>query len=115
MNNQETFQPNQRYTSNGEPELGIGILTEISNRKVTLYFPLSSETRVYATENAPLRRIVFKPGDTIEDTNKQSLLIKKVEQENGLYVYVGENKKISEADLGEDRKSTRLNSSHVRT
>jgi len=101
MNNQETFQPNQRYTSNGEPELGIGILTEISNRKVTLYFPLSSETRVYATENAPLRRIVFKPGDTIEDTNKQSLLIKKVEQENGLYVYVGENKKISETDLGD--------------
>lgn len=27
----DAFYPNQRYTSKGEPELGIGILTEIKN------------------------------------------------------------------------------------
>jgi len=41
----EDFFPNQRYTSKGEPELGIGILTEVGNRKVQVYFPLSNEKR----------------------------------------------------------------------
>jgi ATP-dependent helicase HepA len=39
MNNQETFTPNQRYTSKGEPELGVGILTEANKGKVQIHFP----------------------------------------------------------------------------
>src|SRR5690554_1618011 len=101
MKNKEIFYPHQRYTSKGEPELGIGILTETSNRKVKVYFPMSNETRMYALESAPLRRVVFKPGDTIEDTTNQSLLIQRVELEDGLYMYYGEDKKISEAELGD--------------
>jgi ATP-dependent helicase HepA len=66
----ENFFPNQRYTSKGEPELGIGILTEIGKGKVKIYFPRSDETRLYAMESAPLLRVVFKPGDTIADTKK---------------------------------------------
>ncbi|HSI74766.1 MAG TPA: RNA polymerase-associated protein RapA [Lunatimonas sp.] len=97
----ETFSPNQRYTSKGEPELGIGILTEISKGKVKVYFPRSDETRLYALESAPLLRVVFKPGDTIADTNKQSLLIQRVELEDDLYIYYGKDRKLSEADLGD--------------
>lgn len=101
MKNMDVFYPNQRYTSKGEPELGIGILTETNNRQVKIHFPLSHETRIYALESAPLRRVVFKPGDTIVDTNKQTLLIERVALEDGLYVYYGQGKKISEADLGD--------------
>lgn len=100
MKNKKTFYPNQRYTSTGEPELGIGILTETSDRQIKLYFPLADETRLYALESAPLRRVVFKSGDAIEDQNDQPLLIERVDLENGLYMYYGQNKKISEADLG---------------
>src|SRR5690606_28337275 len=82
------------------PELGIGILTETSNRQVKIYFPLSNETRMYAMESAPLRRVVFKPGDTIEDVNKQEMRIERVGLEHGLYMYYGNGKKISEAELG---------------
>jgi len=96
----EDFFPNQRYTSKGEPELGIGILTEVGNRKVQVYFPLSNEKRQYAVESAPLRRVIFKPGDTIIDTNNQSLLIQHVEPEGELYMYYGKNRKLSEAELG---------------
>lgn len=101
MKNTNDFYPNQRYTSKGEPELGIGILTETSHRQVKIYFPISNETRIYALESAPLRRVIFKPGDTIEDVNKQPLLIQRVALESGLYMYYGKDKTISEADLGD--------------
>ena len=97
----EDFFPNQRYTSKGEPELGVGIVTEVGNRKVRIYFPVSNEKRLYAEESAPLRRVIFKPGDTIVDTNNKPLLITKVEQEDELYLYYGNDRHISEADLGD--------------
>ena len=59
----DNFFPNQRYTSKGEPELGVGILTALSKGKVELHFPASNETRLYAVESAVLQRVVFKPGD----------------------------------------------------
>ena len=100
MKNMDFF-PNQRYTSKGEPELGIGILTKTSKGKVQLYFSISNETRMYATESAPLQRVVFKQGDTIINTKNQSLLINRVVLEDSLYMYYGKNKKISEAELGD--------------
>jgi len=96
----EDFFPDQRYTSKGEPELGIGILTEAGNRKVQVYFPLSNEKRQYAVESAPLRRVIFKPGDTLLDKNNQPLLVQQVELEGELYMYYGKDRKLSEAELG---------------
>ena len=101
MKNMEIFFPNQRYTSIGEPELGVGILTELSKGKVRIHFPIANETRLYALESAPLQRVVFKPGDTIIDAKSQALLVKRVELEDNLYVYYGKGKKISEAELGD--------------
>lgn len=97
----EEFSPNQRYTSQGEPELGIGIVTATSKGKVELYFPTGKETRLYAVESAPLRRVVFKTGDTIKDKNGETLLIQKVQLEGELYMYYGKERKLSEAALGD--------------
>jgi ATP-dependent helicase HepA len=97
----EDFFPNQRYTSKGEPELGVGILIESGNRKVRIHFPQSNEKRLYAMESAPLCRVVFKPGDTIVDAKGQPMLIKHVELEDDLYMYYGKDRKLSEADLGD--------------
>ncbi len=96
----ESFFPNQRYTSQGEPELGVGFVTEANDRKVSIYFPISDEKRLYSIESAPLHRVIFKPGDTIVDTNNQSLVIVQVEPEGELYIYYGKDRKLSEADLG---------------
>ena len=60
------FLPNQRYTSSGEPELGVGTVSEIRKGKVQIHFPISNEVRLYAIESAPLLRTTFKPGDSIE-------------------------------------------------
>ena len=97
----DDFFPHQRYTSKGEPELGVGILTEADNRKIRMYFPQSNEKRMYAMESAPLLRVVFKQGDTILDKKSQPLLIIRVELEVELYMYYGNDRKLSEADLGD--------------
>ena len=93
------FFPDQRYTSSGEPELGLGIITEVTKGKVKMYFPASNETRLYATESAPIRRTIFKAGDTILDKQGQSMLIEHVELQHGLYVYYNNKKIVPEAEV----------------
>ena len=99
--NMEIFFPDQRWTSEGEPELGLGIVTEISKGRVKIHFPVSGETRLYAIENAPVRRVFFKPGDTIVDTNKRSMLIERVHEDGKLFTYFGQDWTLSEADIGD--------------
>ena len=76
----DTFVPDQRWTSEGEPELGIGIVTKADFGRVTIHFPISDETRVYADDNAPLRRVEFKLGDAIVDNNQVPLIIEEIIQ-----------------------------------
>ena len=52
-----TFFPGQRYTSKGEPELGVGIITETSRGKIQLHFPISNEMRLYALERRGTARL----------------------------------------------------------
>lgn len=96
-----SFFPNQRYSSQGEPELGVGIVTETGKGRVKIHFPISNETRLYAIASAPLRRVVFKVGDTIVDNDNQQLKVKRVEQEGELFMYFGKDRKFSEAELGD--------------
>lgn len=97
----ENFFPNQRYSSKGEPELGVGIVTATNKGKVQVHFPASNTTRLYAIASAPLQRVVFKPGDTIKNKQGQSLVIQQVDQENNLYLYAGKGWQLSEAELGD--------------
>lgn len=95
------FLLNQRYTSAGEPELGVGIVTEVSKGKVRISFSASVEVRQYATDSAPLLRTMFKPGHTIVDQLGKSMLVEEVKLERGLYVYFGEDRELSEEELGD--------------
>ncbi len=94
------FYPNQRWTSEGEPELGVGMVVETDKLRVKVHFPAASETRLYALANAPLRRVVFKPGDTVVDANQRPLVVERVEDRGGLLWYIGRDGALSEADLG---------------
>ena len=60
------FTVGQRWVSQSEPKLGLGIITEFENRRVTISFPASSEVRTYASENAPISRVMYKSGDEIK-------------------------------------------------
>jgi ATP-dependent helicase HepA len=97
----EVFFPDQRWTSKGEPELGVGIVKEVSDGRVQVHFSVSGELRMYAIENAPLRRVRFKPGDTVVDSSKQPLQIESVQEDGALITYFGQGRALSESELGD--------------
>jgi len=51
------FIPGQRWISESEPELGLGTVVRIGNGRVQVEFKAAGETRTYAVEQAPLKRV----------------------------------------------------------
>ena len=64
------FNEGQRWVADNESALGLGTVIELELRQVTLMFPATGETRIYARENAPLTRIAFAPGDRIKSEDQ---------------------------------------------
>lgn len=83
------FVPGQRWVSNTESELGLGIVAEVHNRRVEMSFPASSERRTYATNNAPLSRVRYEVGQKVSDAEERPLLIEEVLERAGLLFYRG--------------------------
>ena len=50
------FAIGQRWLSESENALGLGIITALDQRTVTIYFPAADETRIYAAVQS-----AFKP------------------------------------------------------
>ena len=61
----DMFIPGQRWVSHADSTLGLGIVTTADTRRVTLHFPAVEEERVYATDRAPLTRLLLKTGDQL--------------------------------------------------
>ncbi len=57
--------PGQRWISQSEPELGLGIISSVEGSFIDLRFPAAGEKRRYARNGAPLRRASFQAGDTL--------------------------------------------------
>lgn len=95
-----TFSLHQRYTSELEPELGIGIVTETTKGRVKLHFPAAGETRLYATESAPVRRVRFQVGDTVVDREGRAMVVEHVLEFDELLAYRGQGRTLPEQELG---------------
>ncbi len=83
------FIPGQRWISNTEIQLGLGTIIDADLRTVTLYFAASDETRIYAQQDAPLTRIIYKTGETIKSISGQTLAISDIIETKGLVEYSG--------------------------
>jgi len=83
------FALGQRWISDTESDLGLGTVVEMNARTVTVMFAASEENRVYAQKDAPVTRVVFHAGDTVESQEGWSLKIDEVKEENGLLTYIG--------------------------
>jgi ATP-dependent helicase HepA len=79
----------QRWVSHADAQLGLGIVSGLEGRRVTLSFPAIGEERTYATDNAPLTRLRFKVGDHITTQDDLELVVSAVEESQGLLVYHG--------------------------
>jgi|APTNR8051073442_1049403.scaffolds.fasta_scaffold00080_30 ATP-dependent helicase HepA len=113
-----TFLPGQRWISETEPELGLGLVTHIETRRVQVEFPATGETRLYAADRAPLRRARFAPGDTVHGPGGLSFAVKSVSENSGLLTYAGPaGQRLPEADLvgtlRYDKPDQRLLAGHV--
>ncbi|MEH6548929.1 MAG: RNA polymerase-associated protein RapA [Pseudomonadales bacterium] len=81
--------PGQRWISNGDPQLGLGIVAEISGRIITVSFPAVGEERAYARDNSPLSRVIYKVGERITTMDELQLTISEVDDLQGLLLYTG--------------------------
>ena len=95
------FIPGQRWISNTESELGLGLILEVSFKRVTVLYLASDERRIYASDNAPLTRVVFTIGDTIQTIDEEELTVTRLIEKDGLIIYVGKNADGEEIELEE--------------
>ena len=87
--------------SDGEPELGLGIILRRGDGRVEIEFPAADEKRIYATETAPLRRVRFLPGDRIKLQSGEELMVNLVREEAGLLVYETDDGEVNEYELSD--------------
>ncbi len=81
--------PGQRWISNTESELGLGLILETEINRVTVLFLATGDKRIYAKDNAPLTRVLFSEGDTIESSDYLKITVQQVQNANGLLTYIG--------------------------
>ncbi len=93
------FAPGQRWISDSEPELGLGIILEVGFREVKISFRASNVVRVYMHRNAPLRRVRLKAGDRARANDGRMFVVKTIKEFSGLMVYHGDGLTLKEQDL----------------
>lgn len=107
MKKLQQFAIGQRWLSDTETELGLGIVIDVDERSVSILFPKSDETRVYAKNNAPLSRIVFNVNDELHDQEGDSWTVESFEERFGVIRYHAvrtlENGEVERKTLNETR------------
>lgn len=105
------FQIGQRYVSEPEPELGLGIVEGVASYRVEVSFPGTGEKRLYASDTPILKRVLFRVGEKISTRDGVSFTVEEIEDVDGFLTYVGEGQRASE-DLLSD--STSFSKPHER-
>ena len=78
------FISGQRWVSEAEPELGLGTVTSTGDGRVEVKFNAAGEIRIYALDQAPLKRVRFRPGDKIKSQAELEITVKSVLEQKGL-------------------------------
>ncbi|VAW51779.1 RNA polymerase associated protein RapA [hydrothermal vent metagenome] len=98
------FIPGQRCISDAELQMGLGTILTVEERTLTVLFLATGETRTYAKLTAPLTRVMFSIGDTINSHDNIKITVKDISENHGLLTYKGtdtngNNQTIEEAGL----------------
>ncbi|PTY07145.1 RNA polymerase-associated protein RapA [Opitutaceae bacterium EW11] len=91
----------QRCVSEREPELGLGIVASVDRSRIAIRFPATGEQRLYATGTSVLKRVQFREGETVRSRDGRSLTIGRVEEQDGLLVYVGKDGRLREDEISD--------------
>lgn len=97
----ESPAPGQRWLSQSEPELGLGIITSVDASFIDLTFPATGERRRYARSSAPLHRASFRVGDIITQRGGTKHQIDAITTQDGALMYHSGTHAIPEAELAD--------------
>ncbi len=86
----------QRCVSEREPELGLGLVSELDRARITVEFPATREKRIYARGTPVLKPVRFGLGETVASRDGAKFVVEELAEEGGLLVYVGAGKRIRE-------------------
>jgi ATP-dependent helicase HepA len=93
--------PGQRWISETEPELGLGIMLKVEFKRVEVMFPAANERRQYALDSAPLRRVALKAGETLETHSGEVMEVDEVVEIDKLLVYICSGQEVEESRLSD--------------
>ena len=100
-----SFAIGQRWISETENSLGLGMITALDFRSVTLHFPATDETRIYAVAQAPLTRIVLNKGEQLHHQAGWQSEVLDVQEMNSLLFYLVKNAQGEEIIVNEKELS----------
>ena len=100
-----SFAIGQRWISETENSLGLGMITALDFRSVTLHFPATDETRIYAVAQAPLTRIVLNKGEQLHHQAGWQGEVLDIQEMNGLLFYLVKNAQGEEIIVNEKELS----------
>lgn len=86
---QQEFVIGQRWVSNTEAELGLGVVLEVDERQVVFSFPAAGQRRTYAVRSAPVSRVRFQVDETVSHQDGTRILVEKVLEQGALLAYQG--------------------------
>lgn len=100
-----SFAIGQRWISETENNLGLGMITALDFRSVTLHFPATDETRIYAVAQAPLTRIALNKGEKFHHQAGWQGEVLDIQEMNGLLFYLVKNAQGEEIIVNEKELS----------
>ncbi len=93
------FVVGQRWYSEGEPELGLGIVQSLEDRNVQILYPLCGERRIYNSKTSPLKRFQLEIDDNLVTESGEELQILSIENQNDILFYICDDAVIPEMNL----------------
>ncbi|UHD15158.1 RNA polymerase-associated protein RapA [Thiocapsa bogorovii] len=104
----DRFVPGQRWLSETQGELGLGLVVAVDGRRVQIAYRATGEERIYALPDPPLVRLELTPGEHVRDREGRDLTILSVTRDAGLVTYRCEDLQGAVVALPESELDDRL-------
>ncbi|MCG8569495.1 MAG: RNA polymerase-associated protein RapA [Spirochaetes bacterium] len=95
------YQIGQRWYSETEPELGLGIIIKIEPGQLVINYRQSKTERMYKPTSAPLKRAIFEINDPLKTENGYAFVILDRKEKEGLIYYSDGKEFICETQISD--------------
>lgn len=96
----------QRWFSEAEPELGLGLISFVEGKTIKVTYPASDEIRTYGFQTAPLKRVSYKASEKITTEEGETFTVTDVKEQNGILFYICGDIVVTEVDIKSDQSFT---------